>query len=161
MRRPSHDDGGFCELRGAFFRFRRDFFFYKAFQAVEFFVNSLAKILEILDALEPREFFIDTLAVLLEFVHKCQTPRENRLKEKKRGDLGIIGTWFAGRKEENWRFPTGGSGAWKNGKMPCADFSAATSSRGRNSVRPAMRWSESMRHAATSAVRTCDSLSQR
>src|SRR5205809_5863302 len=81
---------------------------------------------------------------------------------KKRGDLGIIGTWFAGRKEENWRFPTGGSGEWKNGKMPCAYFSAVvTNNLGRKYVRPAMRWSESMRHAATSAERTCDSLSQR
>src|SRR5438093_2981730 len=62
------------KLRGALFRFRRDFLFYKTLHAVEFFVNSPAKILEILDALEPREFFIDAFAELLEFVHKCQTP---------------------------------------------------------------------------------------
>src|SRR5260370_13837098 len=127
-------------LGGAFFRFRRDFFLYKTLHAVEFFVNSLAKILEILDVLEPREFFINARAELLDFVHKCHTPRKNRLKEKKRGDLGIIGTRFAGRKEESWRFPTGGSGAWKNGNRQCADFSPATTNPRPNSARPAYPW---------------------
>src|SRR5260370_25336710 len=140
------------KLGGAFFRFRRDFFLYKTLHAVEFFVNSLAKILEILDALEPREFFINALAELLEFVHKCQTPRKNRLKEKKRGDLGIIATRFAGRKEESWRFPTGGSRAWKNGSRQCADCSASASNRGRNYARPSEPWSESALHPATTSA---------
>src|SRR5438093_8496272 len=62
------------KLRGALLRFWRDFFFYKTLHTVEFFVNSPAKILEILDALQPCKFFIDALAELLEFVHKCQAP---------------------------------------------------------------------------------------
>src|SRR5258708_4563173 len=87
-------------------------------------------------------------------------PRKNRRKEKKTGDLGIIGTRCAGRKEENWSFHIGGSGGWKNGKTPCAHFLAeATSNRGRKSARRAMRWSESTPRAATSAERACDFLS--
>src|SRR5260370_3758223 len=128
------------KLGGAFFRFRRDFFLYKTLHAVEFFVNSLAKILEILDALEPREFFIDTLAELFEFVHKCQTPRKNRLKEKKRGDLGIIGTRFAGRKEENWRFPTGGSGGGEKRKKTNTPFFAGGCTQRRPQHVPAPEW---------------------
>src|SRR5882762_1579008 len=74
---PSRRLGGLCgnlkqKLRRTPFCFRCDFFLDKTPHAREFFVNSLAKIFEVLDALNPRELFVDALAELFEFVHKCQ-----------------------------------------------------------------------------------------
>src|SRR5438445_571726 len=60
------------KLRRSLFRFGRDILFYKTLHAREFFVNSLAKIFEVSDALKPPEFFVDALAEIFEFVHKCQ-----------------------------------------------------------------------------------------
>src|SRR5882762_1562462 len=52
------------------FRFRRNLFLYKTLHALEFLVNSLSKVFEVLNALNPRELFVDALAELFEFVHK-------------------------------------------------------------------------------------------
>ena len=57
------------KLRGALFRFRRDFFLDETLHARELFVNPFTKVFEALDALEPGELFVDALAELLEFVH--------------------------------------------------------------------------------------------
>src|SRR2546421_7168893 len=147
------------KLRRSLFRFGRDILFYKTLHAREFFVNSLAKIFEVSDALKPPEFFVDALAEIFEFVHKYQVLAKNRNAEKKRGDLGIIGTRCAGRKEENWRFPIGGNGAWKSGRTRCRDFLAeVTSNLGRKYARLAERWWASARRAATSVAQTCDFL---
>src|SRR5439155_19732282 len=86
-------------------------------------------------------------------------PRNNRHAEKKRGDLGIIGTRCASRKEENWRFPFGGGGVWSGGRIRCADFSGeATSNLGRRFARLAEPWWVSARRVATNAARACDFL---
>src|SRR6267143_5504272 len=62
--------GNFAQkLRRAFFGFRRDLFFHETLHPREFFVNSLPKVFEVVDALNAREFFVNAFAKLLEFVH--------------------------------------------------------------------------------------------
>src|SRR6267143_596786 len=121
--------GNFAQkFRAAPFRFRRDF------------------LLDV--AAQPRQFFLDALAKLFKFVHK-------RVRRTARGDFGIIGTLRDCRKEESWRFPINGNIGWTAGKPRCKVFSAAaTSSRAPKFAPPAVRWWESVPHAATSAAPT-------
>ena len=58
------------------------------------------------------------------------------------------------RKEENWRFPIDGNGAWTEREALYADFlEAASNGRGRKSALRAGHWWGSIRRAAINAGR--------
>src|SRR5258708_4070193 len=57
------------ELRRAFFRFRRNLFFYKTLHARELFVDAPAKVFKVFHVLKARKLFVNALAELFEFVH--------------------------------------------------------------------------------------------
>src|SRR4029077_1696449 len=108
-----------------------------------------------------RYLLVDAAAEFLEFVHGDAHGSSFTVKSC---EFCIIGTRCVARKEENWRFPMSGSGAWSDGRARCGDFLAAAEGASRDRVRRSARlaarsW-ESAPRGVTFAARACAFLSR-